>query len=107
MISIGVASLRPVPSVVPRTNLKDTGVASAVGLDAAGEPVVVTCSTGVDLDLVPSAADDRAARADGARLLLAVPARDALPLTRDLAARLARPAEVVGLDGEWRIPWVS
>jgi hypothetical protein len=102
---IGVAALHPVPSAVGRANLKDTGVASAVGLDTAGEPVVVTCSTGVDLDLVPAAADDRAARADGARLLLAVPARDALPLTRDLAARLARPAEVVGLDGEWRIAW--
>jgi hypothetical protein len=102
---IDVAALRPVPSAVGRANLKDTAVASAVGLDTAGEPVVVTCSTGVDLDLVPAAADDRAARADGARLVLAVPARDALPLTRDLAARLARPAEVVGLDGEWRIPW--
>ena len=102
---IGVAALRPVPSAVGRANLKETGVASAVGLDTAGEPVVVTCSTGVDLDLVPAAADDRAARAPGARLVLAVPARDALSLTRDLAARLARPAEVVGLDGEWRIPW--
>jgi hypothetical protein len=102
---IGVAALRPVPSAVPRTNLKDTAVASAVGLDTAGEPVVVTCSTGVDLDLVPAAADDRAARASGARLILAVPARDALPLTRDLAARLSRPADVVGLDGEWKIAW--
>ncbi|HEV7720230.1 MAG TPA: hypothetical protein VGO60_03050 [Iamia sp.] len=103
---IGVAALRPVASAVGRANLKDTAVASAVGLDTAGEPVVVTCSTGVDLDLVPAAADDRAARAEGARLILAVPARDALPLTRDLAARLAHPADVVGLDGEWRIPWV-
>lgn len=102
---IDVAGLRPVPSAVPRTNLKDTGVASAVGIDAAGRPVLVTCSTGVDLDLVPAAADDRAARADGARLILAVPARDALPLTRDLAARLTAPADVVGLDGEWKIAW--
>lgn len=103
---VDAAGLRPVPSAVPRANLKDTGVASAVGVDTAGGPVVVTCSTGVDLDLVPAAADDRAARAPGARLVLAVPARDALPLTRDLAARLAAPAEVVALDGEWRIPWV-
>ncbi|HEU5149264.1 MAG TPA: hypothetical protein VFU19_02135 [Iamia sp.] len=102
---IDVAALRPVPSAVGRTNLKDTGVATAVGLDRAGEAVVVTCSTGVDLELVPAAADDRAARAPGARLLIAVPARDALPLTQALAARLAPPAEVVPLDGEWRIPW--
>jgi hypothetical protein len=102
---IDVAALRPVPSVVGRTNLKDTGVATAVGIDTAGEAVVVTCSTGVDLDLVPAAADDRAARAPGARLLLVVPTRDALPLTRDLAAALAPPAEVVPLDGPWTIPW--
>ncbi len=102
---IDVAGLRPVPSAVGRANLKDTGVATAVGLDRAGEAVVVTCSTGVDLDLVPAAADDRAARAPGARLLLAVPARDALPLTRDLAARLDPPAEVVPLEGEWQISW--
>lgn len=102
---IGVAALRPVPSAVGRNNLKETAVASAVGIDTAGEPVVVSCSTGVDLELVPAAADDRAARAPGARLILVVPARDALPLTRDLAARLVSPAGVVGLDGEWRIAW--
>jgi hypothetical protein len=102
---VEAAALRPVPSAVPRANLKDVGVASAVGLDMAGQPLVVTCSTGVDLDLVPAAADDREARAAGARLLLAVPARDALPLTRDLAVRLTPPAGVVALDGEWRIPW--
>lgn len=103
---LGLAELRPVPSAVGRANLKDTGVATAVGVDTAGEAVVVTCSTGVDLELVPAAADDRAARAPGARLVLAVPARDALPLTRDLAAALDPPAEVVGLEGEWRIGWV-
>lgn len=102
---VGAAALRPVPSVVGRTNLRDTGVATAVGVDAAGEAVVVTCSTGVDLDLVPAAADDRAAWAPDARLVLAVPARDALPVTLALAASLAQPAEVVALDGEWKIPW--
>ncbi len=102
---VDAAALRPVPSVEDRSSLRETGVATAVGLDRAGEAIVVTCSVGVDLDLVPAAADDRAARADGARLVLAVPARDALPVTRDLAAALARPAEVVALEGEWRIPW--
>ncbi len=102
---VEAAGLRPVPSAVPRPNLKATWVASAVGVDATGGPVVVTCSTGVDLDLVPAAADDRAARAPGARLVLAVPARDALPVTVDLARRLADPADVVAIDGDWRIPW--
>lgn len=102
---VGASALRPVPSVSGRRNLLETGIASAVGTDTAGRPLVISCSTGVDLDLVPAAADDRAAHASGARLALVVPARDALALTRDLAARLAEPAEVIGVDGEWRIPW--
>ncbi|WCO66450.1 hypothetical protein PO878_18285 [Iamia majanohamensis] len=102
---VDAAELHPVPSVVGRTNLKDVGVATAVGTDLDGAPLVVTCSVGVDLDLVPSAADDRAAHAPGARLVLAVPARDALGLTADLAAVLDPPAEVRPVDGDWRIPW--
>lgn len=104
---VGASALRPVPSVVPRTNLKQTAVASAVGTDLDGRSLVVTCSTGVDLDLVPAAADDRAAHAPGARLVLVVPGRDALPLTRELAATLDPPAEVLAVDGEWRVPWSS
>lgn len=102
---VGAASLRPVASVTDRANLLDTAVATAVGDDADGRPLVVTCSTGIDIDLVPTAADDRAAHLPGARLILAVPARDAVGLTRDLAARLREPAEVVGLEGEWRTGW--
>jgi hypothetical protein len=102
---VGLAELRPVPSAVGRPNLLASGVASAVGATPDGVPVVVTCSTGVDLDLVPAAADDRAAHAPDARLILAVPARDALPVTLALAGALAAPADVVPLDGEWRVPW--
>jgi hypothetical protein len=56
----------------------------------------VVCSAGIDLDLVPFAADARDAVAEaGARLLLAVPEGDDHPVTRELAARLAVPADVV------------
>jgi hypothetical protein len=57
---------------------------------------VVVCSVGIDLDLVPFAADARGAvgLAD-ARLLLAVPERDDHPVTRAVATRLRQPAEVV------------
>lgn len=99
---VGADSLRPVASVEERTNLKDAGVASAVGVDADGADVVVTCSTGVDLDLVPSAADDRAWWSPDARLLLVLPRRDALPVTEALAGALDSPAEVVALDD---LPW--
>lgn len=104
---VGAAELRPVPSAAGRANLLETGIATAVGTDADGGDVVVVASTGVDLDLVPAAADDRALHGPDARLVLAVPARDALPVTLDLAAALAAPATVVPLDGEWRIPWSS
>ncbi len=102
---IGAAVLTPVPSVVPRSNLRQRSVATAVGTDLDGQPLVVTCSTGIDLDLVPSAADDRAAHAPEARLVLAVPDRDARGLTADLAAALDPAAEVLAVDGDWRIPW--
>jgi hypothetical protein len=70
----------------------------AAGRGADGTALVVVCSTGVDLDLVPFAADARHALGfDAARLLLAVPARDAVSATRALAARLVLPAEVVAL----------
>ena len=78
---VGATELHPVGSAVPRANLTEAGVASAVGVDAAGVPVVVTCSVGVDLDAVPSAADDRLAHAPDARLLLVVPAADAAAIT--------------------------
>lgn len=99
---VGAAELHAVGSARPRQNLHEVGVATAVGTDLAGEPLVVTCSTGVHLDLVPSAADDRLAHAPGARLVLAVPAHDALAVTTELAGRLARPATVVAVADDWR-----
>ena len=96
------AELHPAPPAVPRPNLRDPAVAIALGVDADGDAVVVACSVGVHLDLVPAAADARAALAPDARLLLVLPARDAHPVTQALAARLAAPAELVPLDGDWR-----
>ncbi len=100
---VGAAELSPVGSAVPRANLKETGIATAVGTDLHGAPVVVACSTGVDLDLVPSAADDRLTHAPGARLVLVVPARDALAVTTALASRLVAPADVVVVGDDWQM----
>lgn len=99
---VGAASLEAVASAIPRANLTETGVATAVGVDVDGAPIVVTCSTGVHLDLVPSAADDRLAHVPDARLVLAVPSRDALPVTTELAGRLRLPADVVAIGDDWR-----
>ena len=98
---VGLRTLRPADPAVPRPNLRDRAVAIATGEDPDGE-VVVACSVGVDLDLVPSAADARLAHAPGARLLLVVPERDAHHVTRALASRLTAPAEVRTVPGDWR-----
>ena len=102
---VGASSLVPVPGIEARGSLRDVGVAFASGSSVDGRPVLVACSVGVDVDLVPVAADARAALDPSAHLVLAVPARDALPVTVDLAARLADRAEVVVVDDDWRIPW--
>lgn len=92
---VGAESLTAVGSAVARDNLTEPGVASAIGVDVDGHPVIVTASVGVDLEFVPAAADDRLShRADlgvadaaEARLVLAVPERDASSITVELAAR--------------------
>ncbi|MGH9164992.1 MAG: hypothetical protein ACRDZW_05695, partial [Acidimicrobiales bacterium] len=63
---------------------------------------VVVCSVGIDLDLVPAAADARLADGRGARLLLALPEPDGHPVTCGLAAALVDPAEIVRIGPGWQ-----
>jgi hypothetical protein len=100
--AVGLASLRPAEGARPRPNLSERDVAIAAGVAPDGTRVVVACSVGIALDLVPTAADAREVLDPTARLLLAVPERDDHPGTRRLAARLVRPAEVVPVAGDWR-----
>ena len=99
---IGLAELHAAPPAVPRPNLRDPAIAVAVGRDDDDAEVVVACSVGIHLDLVPAAADARQSLAPAARLLLVVPERDAHPVTRALAQRLTHPAEVIALEDDWR-----
>ena len=89
-------------SALARRTLVEDGVATEVGVDVEGRPLVVVCSTGVDLELVPSAADDRLTHAPDADLVLAVPAKDVMAITVELAALLARPALVVAIPDGWQ-----
>jgi hypothetical protein len=99
---IGLSELRPAQGARARANLRDRDIAVAVGTALDGTRVVVACSVGGALDLVPLAADARVAIDRAARLLLAVPERDDLPGNRRLAARLRVPAKVVPVTGDWR-----
>lgn len=95
---VGAASLAPASPPTPRENLKDAVPCVAIGTGDDGAALVVVCSTGIDLDVIPWAADARLFLADaGARLVVAVPERDASPVTQALAARLVNPAAVVAL----------
>ena len=99
---VGASALAPRPSPVARSDLRLPVPAPAAGVDGDGRSVVVVCSTGIDVDLVPAAADVRLADGRGARLVLVVPAVDDHPLLRDLSAALAEPAHIVALPGDWR-----
>jgi hypothetical protein len=95
---VGAATLRPGEPPLPRANLKDPVPCVARGSTVDGRPLVVVCSTGVDLDLVPFAADARRADArPDVGLVLAVPERDAHPVTLALAGLLVEPARLVAL----------
>lgn len=100
---VGTAWLAPVPPTVRRTDLRLPAAALAAGVDNAGGPVLVAASVGIDLDLVPAAADGRVADGrTGCRLILAVGPADDHPRTRQLAAALTDAAEVIVVPGDWK-----
>jgi len=112
---IGATSLTAIPGPVPRLGLSAASPCCAIGVSSQGQAMLVVCSFGIDLDLVPYAIDARQSVAgidawkqliqgsDPARLVIAVPSRDLIALQRDLAQRMAaqdqwEPAELLGLD---------
>ncbi len=93
--AVGCATLTTAPPPVPRANLKEPVPCVAVGDTTAGTPAVVVCSSGIDLDLIPFAADARLALDPAARLIVVVPPADRHPVTLALAERLRDPASVI------------
>ncbi len=98
---VGAASLTPVAPPLPAADLTDNAAVPSVGVDPAGAAVVAVCSTGVDLDVVPTAADSRGLYLPEGRLLIVVPEGDDLPVTRGVAGWLDRPAEVRTVPRSW------
>ncbi len=98
---IGTDHLVAAPTPAPRDRLRARGVAAAVGT-RNGAPVVVACTVGVDLEAVVLAADARRSIDPDATLLLAMPARDVLPVVETMVDDLVRPAEIVAVEGDWK-----
>jgi len=95
---VGASSLRAVASPSPRPNLKDPIPCVAIGENALGSPVVVVFSTGIDLDVIPFAAEARLFHAQpDTDLIIVVPQRDVSPVTRRLAEMLIHPALIIGV----------
>jgi hypothetical protein len=87
---VGATSLQPAQPPVPRANVKDPMPCVATGAGPHG-PMLVVCSVGVDLDVVPFAVDAWLTDGDAtAEIVIALPARDQLPVT-DALAGWARP----------------
>lgn len=99
---VGAATLEPVPSPVVRDDLRQAAAAPAAGVDDRGEPVLVVCSVGADIDLVPSAVDAWLADGREPRLVICLPENDDHPMTRDLVGALTVDAEVRTVPPEWR-----
>jgi hypothetical protein len=100
---VGAALLAPAPPLVRRGDLRQPVPAPAAGVDREERPLVVVCSTGIDLDAVPAAADARLADGrPGCRVVVAVPPGDDHPVTRALAADLGDPAQVLAVSARWR-----
>lgn len=100
--SIGAASLEPVAPPIPVTGLIENTPAAAVGVDPDGAELVVVFAAGVDLDLVPTAADVAVSH-PGARVVLIAAERDLIEPQRRLAHRLRVPVELRAVDVPWTV----
>jgi hypothetical protein len=99
---VGARFLEPVAPPRLRDDLRLPNPAPAAGEDDTGRPLLVVISTGIDLGLVPAAVDARILDGRDPRLVLVVPEGDDHAVTRDLAAALREPAEVLTVPREWR-----
>ena len=98
---IGARRLAPISMTTEADGLRDAHPAAAAGVDLDGRPLVVVCSSGVDLALVPLAADTRELVDPEARLVLALPERDHHVATSTLVGLLRRPAELAVVAPGW------
>ncbi len=97
---VDLVDLESVPPLEPRATVLGHRPVGAVGHTADGRRVVVVCSTGVDLDLAPQAADYRAREDVDAHLVVVVPEPDRYQVTQELVA-MVPDAELRSVPSPW------
>lgn len=96
---VDATELAPLVPLRPRQGLKRAEPSAAAGTLRSGRPVVVVTMVGIDLDLIPEAADYRARWNPEAAIVLVLPERD-LALNTRLLPRLP-DATAVGFAPPW------
>lgn len=94
---LGLSELEPLAPLRPHPGVFDTEPAAAY---ARSDRVTVVCSTGVDLDLIPEAADYRLRIDPGSRLLIVLPERDVKLSTRGVI-EMVDNAEALAITPPW------
>jgi hypothetical protein len=103
---VGMESVHHAEPPVPRPGLKHRAPCTAVGYSLDGTPAVIVCTVGVDLDVIPYAADARLTAGVGAggnslaETFVVLPERDLLPVTRELANQLRHSVSLVALSAD-------
>lgn len=98
--SIGLASLTAVAPLVARSTVLGNVPSAAVGATPDGDAVVVVCSSGIDLDVVPEAVDYRRRESPDAALWIVVPQRDRHAITESIVA-ITTNCQLLSVDPPW------
>ena len=96
---VGAVELTPLVPLRPRSGLLAPEPSACAGTLASGQPVVVVAMVGVDLDLLPEAADYRQRWNPEAAIVVVTPPRD-LSLNTPLLDRVPN-ATAVPVEGPW------
>lgn len=99
---VGAARLAAASAPVPRTGVKDDAPAVAYGVDQAGGRLVVVAQVGIDLNVVPFAADARDFLDPDAQLRIVTPARDSHRLLAHMASLVRGVATLHVVGDDWR-----
>lgn len=98
--SIGLASLTAVAPLVARSTVLGNVPSAAVGKTPDGQSVVVVCSSGIDLDVIPEASDYRQREAPDAALWVVIPERDRHAVTESLV-EITRDCTLLTITPPW------